>query len=154
MALPVLRSIDRRNDYSMRKGMDPWSSGFCQSTTAPASSSIIPCTICRMFWMDAVFRGRSPVVTVSQAYHKSDAEPTRGAASRNQLVPCHCSNSVASANVDETNAIDSPNTRIRSFHRQSPGCQSLRRPTGWVNLIHRRRKQAFDRAISGGSYMC
>ena len=136
----------------MRKGMEPCSSGFCQSTTAPASSIIIPCTTCRMFWMDAVVRGRSPRVTVSQAYHKSDADPTTGVASRNQLVPpCQCSISATRANPDETNAIDSPSTRTRSFHRHWLGCQILRRPTGRVNLCQRRRRNPFNCATFGAT---
>ena len=103
--------------------------------------------------MLAGFRGRSPTVTVSQAYHSSDPDPTMGVASRNQLALCQCSSCATSANPAEISATDSPNTRILSFQRQSLGCHSLRRPTGWVNLVQRRRKNWPNGATSGASEM-
>ena len=139
----------------MRMGMEPWSSGCVQSTTAPASSSIIPCTTCRMFCMLALVRGRSPTVTVSHAYHRSDKDPTRGVASRNQVVLCQCSNSGSNSEVSaiaaETDAINSPTTSTLSFHRHWPGCHNLRRPIGWVNLTYRHCKNLPNFGTSGDS---
>jgi hypothetical protein len=108
-----------------------------------------------MFCMLALVRGRSPTVTVSHAYHRSDKDPTRDVASRNQLVLCQCSNSGSNSEVSaiaaETDAINSPTTSTLSFHRHWPGCHNLRRPIGWVNLTHRRCKNLPNFGTSGES---